>query len=302
MKNIKSFIILMGCLSIGLTGCANQATPITVVKEADTALEEVEETKNIIAGTLMSAELLDLFDMDPVGVLSTEKTLPERYKDTTQIGSPMKPDLEVVTSLNPDLYVSDANLKEGIEEVFKITDFETIFLSNNSYEDIFKSIGALGDYLNKEDKANSIISEMRSKEKGIMDTISKKDLPNVLILFGTPESFMIATHHSYTGSLVEKLGGTNVAGDLANGKPMPYVPFSLETIADLNPDVILRLTHVSPEISKKAFDEEFEKGFWVNLDAVKNEKVFDLDPNYFGVSANMRVMDALKQMAEILYN
>lgn len=309
MKNINTLMILMLCLTIGLVGCTNKekvedvevVEPVTQVEDVVEDIEEVV-VKNIIAGTLMSAELLDLFDINPIGVLTTEKALPERYKDIPKIGSPMKPDLEIVTSLNPDLYVSDSNLKEGIEEIFKSANLETMFLSSNSYEDVFKNIETLGAYLNNEDKANAIVSEMRNKEKEIMDSITGKESSKVLILFGTLESFMIATQHSYTGNLVEILGGINVAGDLAKDKPMPYVPFSLETVADLNPGVILRLTHASPEISKKAFDEEFKKGFWVNLDAVKNEKVFDLDPEYFGVSANMRVMDALEQMAKILYN
>jgi len=305
MKNIKLLMVLMLTVVIGLVGCTNKAiieepeleTPVVQVDEIE---EEVD--KNIIAGTLMSAELLDLFDITPVGVLTTEKSLPERYNGVTQIGSPMKPDLEVVVSLNPDLYVSDSNLKEGIDEIFGGNNIETMFLTNNSYEDIFKNIEDIGEYLNKTDKADTIISEMRKEEKDILDSISGKESPKVLVLLGTPESFMIATPNSYTGSLVEKLGAINVASDLAKDKPMPYVPLSLEIIADLNPDIILRLTHVSPEISKKAFDTEFEKGFWTNLDAVKNEKVYDLDPNHFGVSANLRMMKALEELAEILYD
>ena len=58
---------------------------------------------------------------------------------------------------------------------------------------------------------------------------------------------------------------------------------------------------MDPEASKKAFEEEFSKGLWVNLDAVKNNKVYDLDPEYFGVSANIRAVEALEKMSEILY-
>lgn len=308
MKNIKFLMVIMLTLVIGLVGCTNKASvdepeiEIPVVEVEEEEEEEEEVAKNIIAGTLMSAELLDLFDITPVGVLTSEKALPARYEGVTEIGSPMKPDLEVVVSLNSDLYLSDSNLKEAIDELFGGNNIETMFLTNNSYEDIFENIKNIGQYLNKTEKADSIIAEMESIEKDILASISGKESPNVLVLFGTPESFMIATPNSYTGSLVEKLGGINVAGDLAQDKPMPYLPFSLETIADLDPDMILRLTHVSPEISKKAFDAEFEKGFWTNLTAVKNGKVYDLDPNHFGVSANLRMMTALGELAEILYD
>ncbi|NLY46215.1 MAG: ABC transporter substrate-binding protein [Tissierella sp.] len=314
MKRKSLLILLILSLMVSLVACSsggpdkdNDVDAVIendVEKEDDIQENEVEgmEDKRIIAGTLMSAELLDLFDVNPVGVLTSEKGLPARYDNTAKIGSPMKPDLEIVTSLEPEVYITDASQEEALEELFKGSDFEMLYLSNNSYENIFTNIENVGQYLGKEDKANEIISEMRAKEKRIMDSVAGKESPNVLVLFGTPESFMIATPNSYTGNLVEKLGGTNVASDLAQGKPMPYLPFSLETIADMNPDIILRLTHVSPELSRKAFEEEFSKGFWTNLDAVKNDNVFDLDPDHFGVTANMRVMSALENMAEILYN
>lgn len=303
MLLILSLMVSIAACSKGDTGKDNDVDVVTEDDRDDVKDDQViEEEKNIIAGTLMSAELLDLFDINPVGVLTSEKGLPSRYDDIQKIGSPMQPDLEIVTSLEPEVYITDANLKESLEELFKGSNFEMLFLSNNSYEDVFTNIENVGAFLGKEDRADEIILEMRDKEKEILDSISGKESPNVLILFGTPESFMIATPNSYTGNLVEKLGGVNVAANMAQGRPMPYLPYSLETIADLNPDIILRLTHVSPELSKKAFDEEFSKGFWSNIDAVKNEKVFDLNPDYFGVTANLRIMKALEEMAEILYN
>lgn len=308
MLLILSLMVSIVACSSGDIGRDNDIDVVAEddVKEVEDNLQEDEvddvEELRIIAGTLMSAELLDLFDVDSVGVLTSEKGLPARYEDVTKIGSPMQPDLEIVTSLEPEVYITDATQKETLEELFKGSNFEMLYLSNNSYENIFTNIEEVGKYLGKEDKSNEIISEMRVKEKEIMDSIAGKESPNVLVLFGTPESFMIATPNSYTGDLVEKLGGTNVASELAQGKPMPYLPFSLETIADMNPDIILRLTHVAPELSRKAFEEEFSKGFWTNLDAVKNGNVFDLDPDHFGVTANMRVMSALEDMAEILYN
>ena len=96
MKKIKRLIALSLCATTLLVGCGSKASP----------KEEITD-KKVIAGTAMSAELLDLIDVDAIGVLSTKKKLPERFKDLPEIGSPMKPDLEKVVSLNPDLYISD---------------------------------------------------------------------------------------------------------------------------------------------------------------------------------------------------
>ena len=268
--------------------------------EADKA-DNAAADKKIVAGTFMAAELLDILEVDNVvGILSSSKTLPTRYDDVPRVGNPMKPDLESVVAVDPDLYIADANVKETLEELFKGQDLEKMYLTNNSYDDVLNNIQLVGDIVGKSDKANELVSEMKEKEAEILSTINEDEKPEVLIIFGTPESFMIATQYSYTGSLVEKLGGVNVASGLAT-RPAPYISFSLETVAELNPDIILRLTHANPEESKKAFDAEFEKGFWVNLDAVKNGNVYDQDPQYFGVSGNMQFMKALEEMAKILY-
>ena len=302
MKKIKRLIALSLCATTLLVGCGSKASP-KEENNNDAAVEEKKEItdKKVIAGTAMSAELLDLIDVDAIGVLSTKKKLPERFKDLPEIGSPMKPDLEKVVSLNPDLYISDGNLKGNIEELFKEKNINTLFLDNNSYEDVIKNIEYLGEYFGVEEKTKELVSKMNKEEGRILDSVKGKESPKVLVIFGTTESFMLATNHSYVGNLVEKLGGKNVTDELSKDNPAPYVPFSLETVADLNPDIILRLTHMDPEASKKAFEEEFSKGLWVNLDAVKNNKVYDLDPEYFGVSANIRAVEALETMSEILY-
>ncbi|WP_461614219.1 ABC transporter substrate-binding protein [Clostridium sp. Marseille-QA1073] len=302
MKKIKEIMALSLCATTLLVGCRSNATTKEENK-SETAVEQKKEVtdKKVIAGTTMSAELLDLIDVDAVGVLSTKKELPERFKDLPEIGSPMKPDLEKVVSLNPDLYISDGNLKGNIEELFKEKNINTLFLNNNSYEDVIKNIEDLGKYFEKEEKTKDLVSKMKKEEERILDSVKGKEAPKVLVIFGTTESFMLATKHSYAGSLVEKLGGKNVTDELSKDKSTPYVPFSLEAVANLNPDIILRLTHMEPEASKEAFEKEFSKGLWVNLDAVKNNKVYDLDPNYFGVSANIKAVEALEKMSEILY-
>lgn len=296
-------IILMGLLAaVLMTGCGKTTNtePGTAVPQGPQAEAQQQELR-VIAGTVAAAEILDLIDVDVVGVVSTEKALPERFNGITEIGMPMNPDLEKVVSLNPELYITDASLKESIEALFEGQNIETMFLSNNSYQNILENIESLGQYFGKEEKAKAVLDEMKEREQQVLNSIEGKEAPRVLVIFGTPESFMLATKHSYAGGLVEMLGGINVTDSLGENRPMPYLPFSLETIADLNPDMILRLTHASPEVSRAAFEKEFEKGFWVNLEAVKNHRVYDLDPEYFGVTANIRAIEALEKMAEILY-
>jgi iron complex transport system substrate-binding protein len=311
MKKILSILLIMS-LALLIMGCSNkqEVVPTVVQNNENEALneeskineeeEKVEELR-VIAGTVASAEFLDLLDITPIGVVSTSHTLPSRYDNVPQIGTAMSPDLELILSLNSDIYISDSSLKENIEGLLQGQEMELMFLTNNSFEDVMENFEALGTFFGKEEKANELIQEMKEKEQEILASIKDKEAPRVMVIFGTPESFMLATERSYAGSIVNKLGGINVTDDIQNAPPSPYIPFSLETVADLNPDIILRLSHAAPEATRAAFEKEFAQGFWLNLEAVKNNRVYDLDNDYFGVTANVRAKESLEKMAEILY-
>jgi len=113
---------------------------------------------------------------------------------------------------------------------------------------------------------------------------------------------MLATETSYLGDLLKTVGGTNIATELDGSAKSPYLQFSLEQIVQTNPDYILRFAHGNLEETKKAFDDAFDKNpAYAELDAVKNNKVIDLDSNVFNVSANLNVSEAIKTLGGILY-
>lgn len=307
MKRFKLLTVLTLTAAMMLTGCGGaRNTSSDGNKEASKtpAVEEqvVEklEDKRIIAGSVMSAELLDLLEIDSIGVVTTAKTLPERYANTPEIGTPMKPDLEAVVSLDPDIYVSESSLKESLDQLFSGQSFDKLYLDNSSFDKVLENIRTLGTAIGREEKAEEIIANYEKGAQKVIDSVKDKESPSVLIIFGTPESFMITTENSFVGDLVKKLGGNNLASEISKA-PSPYVPFSLETVGHINPDVILRLTHTDPAASREAFNKEFQNDFWSNLDAVKNGQVYDLDNTYFGVTANIKLVEALEEMAKLLY-
>ena len=74
----------------------------------------------------------------------------------------------------------------------------------------------------------------------------------------------------------------------------------MEEIIKRNPDKILIMTHAVPEEAKKTVEEEFAKEHWKQLDAIKNNKVYYLENGYFGMSANLKVIEALDKLGDIL--
>ena len=119
----------------------------------------------------------------------------------------------------------------------------------------------------------------------------------VMILFGAPGSVMIGTDKSYTGNLVQICGGNNVF----NEGNSSYIQVNMEEIINANPDKILVTMHALPDETKKTVAEELAKDSWKSINAVKNNKVIYLDSEYFGMSANLKVIEALDLLGDILY-
>lgn len=265
------------------------------------ALEFETIPKRVAVGTVGITEIFDALEIDLVGIPSSRSyTIPTRYKDLTEIGMSMQPDMEILKSLDVDVFITDATLSKSLEKICQDKNIRAEFITTSGYDDIMFSIDSIGKAFGKEDKAKMIIDEMKKTEQSVINKLKDNENKKVMIIFGTPESFMLATDMSYIGDLANRLELENVTEGM--DIKSPYIPFSIESVVAMNPDVILRFTHADPDTSRKMFQKEFsENPVWEALDAVKNHKVYDLDPHYFGVVANIRCAKALEQLYDMIY-
>lgn len=277
-----------------LTGC--QSTSGKSQKE-----ETTEKKPSVVAATVSGAQVLDKLDSNVVGVPTTKMTLPEKLKGLPEVGQAMSPDLEIVASLEPDVFVMDNMFKEKVEESMKKYDLDTFYFDTSTYTNFLTSIEKLGAKIGQEKEATKVINELKDVEKEAVKN-KKGEAPKVAIIFGGGENFMLATESSYLGDLVKTVGAKNITNNLDTSVKSPYIQFSLEQILEQNPDYILRFAHGKIEQTKKAFDSAFDKNpAYKELDAVKNNKVIDLDPSIFNVSANLQVKEAIKTLGETFY-
>jgi len=293
LKKLTSLFILGALL---MTGCQSSGSDESSKETAQTV-----EEKTVVAATVSGTQVLDKLDAEVIGIPTTQLEIPERFKGLPEVGQSMSPDLEIVASLEPDVFIMDNMFKESVEESLKDYDLDTFFLKTNTYTAYVESIKELGTKLNKEEEATALINEFKDVEKEA--TAKKGDkAPTVAIIFGGGENFMLATETSYLGDLAKAVGVTNIASNIDGEVENGYIQLSLEHILEQNPDYILRFAHGNLEETKKSFDEAFDKNpAYQELDAVKNNKVVDLDPAVFNVSANLKVKEAIKTLGDILY-
>ncbi|MFM1534533.1 heme ABC transporter substrate-binding protein IsdE [Helcococcus ovis] len=317
IKKFNFVVILL--LSIFLTGCVNQhpdkkrehnvssPTKKSVgenhklgVIDAKKIVENSKSKPKIIATSPSIADICDKLNLELVGISNSNiYKLPKKYKNVEKIGLAMNPDLEKISKLNPDWILSPNSLIDDLKPKYETIKSDWAFLNLNSVGGMYQSIKELGYIFGKEKEANKLILEFNKFYEEYKRNINFTNKPKVMILMGLPGSYLIATNNSYIGDLVNLAGGENVY----HHEYKQFLNVNTEDMKTKNPDIILRAAHALPKNVKKMFDDDFNKNdIWKHFSAVKNNKVFDLSYDKFGMSARFNYQDALKELSLILFN
>ena len=289
MKKILCLISIL-IVTFSVIGCSSS--------DVDSSKEQTasKDGKQVVVATSVAiTEILDRLGVEVSGVPQTSYELPESAKGATEVGSPMNPDMEIIKSLNPTDVICVDTLGSDFEKQFEENNINADFYNLSNVDGLKETITALGEKFDKQDKANEILDEIKSVEDKVNS--NKKSDDKILVLFGAPGSVMVATDKSYIGNLVDLAGGKNIFSNATSS----FTQINLEEIIKLNPDKILVMTHAVPEAAKKSVQEELSKDLWKNVNAVKNNDITYLENGYFGMSANLQIVEAVEKLGDILY-
>lgn len=252
----------------------------------------------LVSTTVALTEMTDALDIDLIGQPSSYKTLPKRYEGVPEVGNPMSPDMELVLALQPKRLLSVETLRYDLEDVFEKAGVDTHYTNLKSIDRMLEEIDALGETYDRDERAKALRAQFEDVLSRIETAVAGKEKPRVLILMGVPGSYLIATEQSYIGDLVRLAGGENVFAD----ETVDYIAANTEFMQQTNPDIILRAAHGMPDEVVDMFDEEFRTNdIWHHFDAVKNERVYDLEERIFGMTASLAAEEALETMYRYLY-
>ncbi|WP_042477644.1 ABC transporter substrate-binding protein [Bacillus ndiopicus] len=321
----KLFIGFLFCLILVLGACASNKEESSEKEETQTNNNETTNNKvenevvvnaettellaqfpekvaeKVITTSVPITEMLQLLNIEPIGVPTSTNPLPVEFDHIQRIGSPMAPDLEVITSLEPELLLGAKSLKSSLDESVKGINLQTAYLPTDSYTDLINSFTALGTYFNKQEEMNKILEALAAKEKQLEEQGKDKELPTVMLTIGTADSFMVMNEKSYVGSLIQKLGAKNIATEVLKATDT-YSPLNLEEVVVADPDIILVLASGDHGATEEMFKKEVEKNeVWKKLSAYKNDKIHILDYEVFGVTSIKNAEKALTEISTYFY-
>lgn len=284
----KALYAMCMVLVIVLAGCSSQDE-----------VEIIDPTGDrIVATTVALTEIMDALELDLVGIPSSYKDLPKRYEGAKEVGNPMSPDMEMLLSLKPTEILSVTTLKYDLQEMFDERNIDMTYVNLESIDAMHGEILKMGEKYDRQSQAQAIIEQFEEKVAEIEQLAEGKEQPSVLILLGIPGSYLVATEHSYIGDLVKRSGGKNVI----TGEDVEFLSSNTEYLQQAKPDIILRAAHGMPDEVVKMFDDEFQTNdVWKHFEAVKNDRVYDLDELLFGTTGNLAAVEALDELQKMLY-
>lgn len=263
---------------------------------------EAGDPQGIATTSVAICEILDALGCDEVvGVPSTSGELPARYAGVRTIGAPMQPQMEILKQINPEVVLVPTTLEASLASEFSAAGIAVKYINLSDIDGMYGDIADLGALLGKEAQAQALCKEYAD----YMDAYPKTETEiTVMTVMAFPSLFTIATEDSYVGDLVKLAGGKNVygAGYVTDGTGV-ITNYSLEDMAQKDPDIILVFAHFSEEYAFAYIEELTEtNAVWKNFRAVQNGDVYYLSAeDGFGVSANLGWTQALETLKPIFF-
>lgn len=208
----------------------------------------------------------------------------------------MKPDVEQLVALEPDLVIASGMSKSDGGDPFKpVKDLGICLVyipSSDSMEGIYEDIMFLAKSLKNEEKGTELVEGMKTEISKITELSSKiTEKKSVYFEIAAAPNLYSFGSGVFLNEMIELIGAENIFADQEK-----WISVSDESVVAADPDIIL--TNVS--YVENPTEEIKSRAGWDNMTAVKNNDVYYIDNSASSLS-NHNVVKALKEMAEAVY-
>ena len=221
-----------------------------------------------------------------VGVANLERSKvwpEEKVAKLESVGTFMKPSLEKIIALKPDLVIMSALTGEELNNGLKSNNIEAKRVQANSIEEIFTNFLEVAKMLGKENEANKIIAEKKAKLEEIkkIATGNKKGL---FVMSASP--LMVFGNDNLPNDIMKLLNIKNIAENQKGRNPIVTPEFIIKE----NPDMIITLLPNPSQIV--ATNPQLK-----NVNAIKNSKFIVVNSSQI-LRGSPRTIDQIEEIAK----
>ena len=283
MKKIikNSFYFALLVISIFVISCAKK-------NDENAKKGENKKYNRIVVLDPATVEMIYMLGAEDkiVGVANLERSKvwpEEKVAKLESVGTFIKPSLERIITLKPDLVITSALTDDNLNNGLKSNNIEAKRIQANSIEEIFTNFLEVAKMLEKENEANKIIAEKRAKLEEIkkMATGNKKGL---FVMSASP--LMVFGNDNLPNDIMKLLNIKNIAENQKGRNPIVTPEFIIKE----NPDIIITLLPNPAQIM--ATNPQLK-----NVNAIKNNKFIVVNSSQI-LRGSPRTIDQIEEIAK----
>ena len=302
LGSIALVMIVLALAGCGKTTSSSSATTKELTYNGQTYTVPKDPQKiAVLSNSVLS--MLYAVDGKAISRVSTTDPLPPEIEALPVLGQTANINMEQLLGLNPDLVLGLENQHKKYESQLQSSKIPTVLINYDGIKDNVPLIKFLGALTNHEDKATTLANTYESNVNKVKDSVKAQQPARVAVLRATGKGVTAETDAAITASMVKDLGMTNVVSThLDKTTTDKTVPYSLETLAADDPDIIFVVTMGKEEEITKAMKKAMtDNPAWANLKAVQNNRVVYLPSKLFLLNPGLQTPEAMAHLVKEAY-
>jgi iron complex transport system substrate-binding protein len=291
---ITLVIIIVGGASVGLWKFYQaQNAPTNFVDSRNRSVTVPHHPERIVSMAPSITEIIFALDaQDRLVGVTTYCNYPVEAQNITKIGGFSTPNLEVLTTLNPDLIIAASYDAKSVETL-EAANFTVVIIEKNSILGIIEGIREIANLIDAKPKGKELCDSLLARYNTIVAKTSQIAAQDKLkCYFEVWETPMIAGNQSFINDLIDKAGAINIFADIN----ATYATVSNEVIITGNPDAIFITEHSAAWYSQTVCN----RTGYSTINACKNQRVYSVEDDIY-LRQGPRIIDALENMTLYLY-
>lgn len=318
-------VLASGCASAASNESANSNPPVEsnapetgaehqpIVEEEEFLTFTDDVDREIVLSQLpervvvLSPQLLDLlYAVDGTAVAranSSGGTVPKEAENLEDVGGITTVNTEKLLSLNPDLVIGSTSFHRELFDILNASNVPLALFTLSTYEDLKEKALLLGEMFGTESKAAEELAALDQRINEWVERVPAEQGPSFIMLNVAPSSVSVQRSNTIGLEVAELLHMENVAEamDALENRPTT-APFSLEKIAELDPEYVFILIHGAQEDGLEKIQSELSsQPAWQSLRAVKEDRMFVLPSDLLLSNPGFRLHESVEYLAKLVY-
>lgn len=213
---------------------------------------------------------------------------------------------ETIVAMKPDLIICSTAMSgyKTIEAPAAAAGIPVIAMSYNDFSDYLKWFKVFCNLNGQPELWDTVAMPALDKVVDVLCRIPEnpENAPKVFAMFSaTKDNITANTSNTVLGGMISEMQAVNIS-DADNTSGADRIEINMESVFAADPDMIVVQCHASKEDDAAQLDRVYGgNAVWQSLRAVKEGKVYFLEPHLFHYKPNSRFADAYVTLAKILY-